>query len=63
MLHLLHDRAPLNVLTHELKLKKFSKVQMSNEVMMIIIDDGWLPLVDCLFTMLDTPFLSGFVER
>lgn len=40
------------MLTHEAKFKKFSNVQMPDDVRKIFVDVGMLLLVDCSLTMI-----------
>lgn len=46
-----------------MKLKKFTDVEMLNEVREIVVNAYMLLLVDCSLTMLDVPLLSAIVER
>lgn len=44
---------PLKVLTHRMKLKKFSNVVLPPDVKAIVEEYDLLPLVDCSLTVLD----------
>nr|XP_027188713.1 protein MAIN-LIKE 2-like [Cicer arietinum] len=57
------DRGPLKVITHGLKLKKFSEVPVPHPVEHWIRESGLLPLSSAYLTMVDDGLISAFVER
>nr|XP_004499089.2 uncharacterized protein LOC101488526 [Cicer arietinum] len=57
------DRGPLKVITHGLKLKKFSEVPVPHPVEHWILESGLLPLSSAYLTMVDAGLISAFVER
>nr|XP_027186375.1 protein MAIN-LIKE 2-like [Cicer arietinum] len=60
---LMHDRGPLKVITHGLKLKKFSEVPVPHPVEHWIRESGLLPLCSAYLTIVDAGLVSAFVER
>nr|XP_027191869.1 protein MAIN-LIKE 1-like [Cicer arietinum] len=57
------DRGPLKVITHGLKLKKFSEVPVPHPVERWIRESGLLPLSSAYLTMVDAGLVSAFIER
>nr|XP_004500033.1 protein MAIN-LIKE 2-like [Cicer arietinum] len=57
------DRGPLKVITHGLKLKKFSEVLVPHPVERWIQESGLLPLSSAYLTMVDAGLVSAFIER
>ncbi|XP_073219741.1 uncharacterized protein [Cicer arietinum] len=57
------DRGPLKVITHGLKLKKFSEVPVPHPVEHWIRESGLLPLFSAYLTMADAGLISAFIER
>nr|XP_004509810.2 protein MAIN-LIKE 1-like [Cicer arietinum] len=57
------DPGLLKVITHGLKLKKFSKVPMLDPVLHWIRESGLLPLSSAYLIMADVGLISAFVER
>nr|XP_027192939.1 protein MAIN-LIKE 2-like [Cicer arietinum] len=57
------DRGPLKVITHGLKLKKFSEVPVPHPVEHWIRESGLLPLSSAYLTMVDAGLVSAFIER
>ncbi|XP_073220130.1 protein MAINTENANCE OF MERISTEMS-like [Cicer arietinum] len=57
------DCEPLKVITHGLKLKKFSEVPVPHPVEHWIRESGLLPLSSAYLTMADAGLISAFVER
>nr|XP_004516315.2 protein MAIN-LIKE 2-like [Cicer arietinum] len=57
------DCGPLKVITHGLKLKKFSEVLVPHPVEHWIRESGLLPLSSTYLIMVDAGLISAFVER
>lgn len=54
---------PLHIETHGAELKKFTNVQIPDEVRMIVANVSLLPFIEFSLNMFDAPLLFAFVER